>query len=57
MTGRLVSINLSNGGVPKRPVPECRVTESGLEGDRQRDLHFHGGPNRAVCLYPLERIR
>jgi MOSC domain-containing protein YiiM len=57
MTGRLVSINLSNGGVPKRPVPECMVTESGLEGDRQRDLHFHGGPNRAVCLFPLERIQ
>jgi MOSC domain-containing protein YiiM len=56
MVGRLVSINRSNGGVPKHPVTECRVTEAGLEGDRQRDLHFHGGPSRAVCLYPLESI-
>jgi MOSC domain-containing protein YiiM len=56
MAGKLVSINRSNGGVPKLPVSECRVTESGLEGDRQRDLRFHGGPDRAVCLYPLESI-
>jgi MOSC domain-containing protein YiiM len=56
VSGRLVSINRSNGGVPKQPVLECRVTESGLEGDRQRDLRFHGGPIRAVCLYPLESI-
>ena len=56
MAGRVVSINRSNGGVPKQPVAECLVTESGLQGDRQRDLRFHGGPDRAVCLYPLESI-
>ncbi|PYP99613.1 MAG: MOSC domain-containing protein [Acidobacteria bacterium] len=56
MTGKVVSINRSDGGVPKQPVAECRVSENGLEGDRQRDLHFHGGPNRAVCLYSLEKI-
>jgi MOSC domain-containing protein YiiM len=56
VTGKVVSINRSDGGVPKRPVAECRVTEKGLEGDRQRDLHFHGGPNRAVCLFSLEKI-
>ena len=56
LKGTVESINRSSGGVPKEPVPECRVTETGLEGDRQRDLRFHGGPNRAVCLYSLERI-
>jgi len=56
VTGKVVSINRSDGGVPKQPVTECRVSENGLEGDRQRDLHFHGGPNRAVCLYSLEKI-
>jgi MOSC domain-containing protein YiiM len=55
--GKVVSINRSSGGVPKQPVPECRVTESGLQGDRQRDLRFHGGPDRAVCLYSLESIQ
>ena len=43
--------------MPKLPVPECRVTVNGLTGDRQRDLRFHGGPSRAVCLYSLEVIR
>ncbi|HEV8255176.1 MAG TPA: MOSC domain-containing protein [Vicinamibacteria bacterium] len=55
--GVLVSINRSNGGVPKLPVTEADITEAGVEGDRQRDLHFHGGPNRAVSLFSLERIR
>ena len=47
-------INVSDGGVPKRPVLEARVTETGVEGDRQRNLKVHGGPDRAVCLFSLE---
>lgn len=54
--GRLASINVSNGGVPKTPVAEVSVSASGLEGDRQRDLVAHGGPDRAVSLYSLEVI-
>lgn len=53
--GRLESIQISDGGVPKRPVIHpVRVTSSGLEGDRQRDLRYHGGPDRAVCLLAQE---
>jgi MOSC domain-containing protein YiiM len=51
-----VGIHRSNGGVPKLPVPEARITRAGLEGDRQRNRRFHGGPSRAVCLYALELI-
>lgn len=54
--GVLHSINVSNGGVPKRPRPSCFVGVNGLEGDRQRDLRYHGGPQRAVCLYSLDLI-
>jgi len=54
--GTLVSINVSKGGVPKRPLPACVITASGLAGDRQRDLEYHGGPARAVCLYSLDLI-
>ena len=54
--GRLVSVNVSDGGVPKRPVPAASVTREGLSGDRQRDLRYHGGPDRAVSLFSLERI-
>lgn len=56
-TGRIVSINRSDGGVPKHPVPEARITASGVEGDRQEDLRSHGGPERAVLLYSLEIIQ
>jgi MOSC domain-containing protein YiiM len=55
--GTLVSINTSDGGVPKQPVDEAHVGVNGVAGDRQRDLRFHGGPNRAVCLYSLELIQ
>ena len=54
--GRLVSINVSNGGVPKRRVEQCRITKLGLEGDRQTDLHHHGGPDRAVTLFSLDKL-
>ncbi len=56
MTGRLHSIQVSDGGVPKRPVASCAVRHGGLDGDRQRDLEVHGGPERAVSLYSLEAI-
>ena len=54
--GRITSINRSHGGVPKHQVREARVTRSGLEGDRQRNLKHHGGPDRALCLYSEELI-
>jgi MOSC domain-containing protein YiiM len=54
--GRLEAVNVSDGGVPKRDVGEAMVTVAGLVGDRQRDLRFHGGPERAVSLYAAEKI-
>lgn len=52
----LHQISVSNGGVPKLAVPRARVTREGVEGDRQRNLKVHGGPDRAVCVYSLEVI-
>lgn len=52
----LFQISVSNGGVPKRAVPEAAITRSGVSGDRQRNRSVHGGPDRAVCLYSLERL-
>jgi MOSC domain-containing protein YiiM len=43
--------------VPKRRVAEAGITSDGLEGDAQRDLAVHGGPDRAVVLFSLEAIR
>jgi len=55
-SGRIARINVSAGGVPKRPVEAARVTILGVEGDRHANARFHGGPERAVCLFALERI-
>lgn len=54
--GRIVQLSVSSGGVPKRAVETAHVTALGLEGDAHRDTEHHGGPERAVCLYPLEAI-
>jgi MOSC domain-containing protein YiiM len=55
--GRLESINVSRGGVPKTSVFEALITESGVDGDRQRNLQVHGGPDRAVSVFSLDVIR
>lgn len=57
LIGTIVAINVSAGGVPKRRVSGARVSRSGLVGDAQNDTKHHGGPDRAVCLFSLERIR
>ncbi len=55
--GRVFSINISPGGVPKMPVVEGLLGSQGIAGDDHDDKHHHGGPERAVCLYSIERIR
>ena len=52
----LYQINVSDGGVPKHPVLEAVIATSGVVGDRQENLKFHGGPDRALCLYSQELI-
>lgn len=54
--GRIVGLQRSAGGVPKLPVDRAAVSAAGLDGDKQRDRRFHGGPDRALCLYAQERI-
>lgn len=56
MAGRIFQLNCSDGGVPKLAVREAILTKTGLAGDRQAHPRFHGGPERALCLYALERI-
>ncbi len=55
--GRIFQINISKGGVPKLAVRQAQVTPLGLEGDQHRNMVNHGGPERALCLYSLERIQ
>ena len=52
----VASINVSGGGVPKKAVNGAQVSVSGVVGDAQADTKHHGGPERAICVYSLERI-
>lgn len=65
--GRLVSLNVGKpkplphgrktvpSGIFKTPVEGPRSIDwTELEGDAQADLVGHGGPNRRVCVHPLE---
>lgn len=54
MAATLVQVNVSNGGMPKLPVLLARVTAAGVEGDWQANRKYHGGPDRAICLYSEE---
>ena len=56
MQGRIFQITRSSGGVPKLAVRQTMVTELGLEGDDHKFPDIHGGPDRALCLFSLERI-
>ena len=56
ISSHVFQICISNGGVPKLPLPVAELKSLGLVGDRQRTPEVHGGPERALCLYSLERI-
>jgi MOSC domain-containing protein YiiM len=57
VSGQIVQLNRSGGGVPKLPVDEVAIGPLGLEGDVQKHTKIHGGPDRAVCVYSLELIQ
>ncbi|WP_010676762.1 MOSC domain-containing protein [Bacillus timonensis] len=41
-------------GIRKQAVEEAFLTKDGFRGDGVADLKHHGGPDRAVCIYPYE---
>ncbi len=49
-------LSVSSGGVPKRAVERAVLGTEGLVGDGHDHPGIHGGPERALCLYALERI-
>lgn len=57
MTGSVVQINVSGGGIPKRPVAlEAEVTPLGITGDVCAHPRFHGGRKQALLLIASEVI-
>ena len=56
MSARIFQLNVSPGGVPKLAIQQGLVQELGMVGDAHRFPKIHGGPERALCLYSLDRI-
>ncbi len=54
--GRIESINVSGGGVPKSGRLEAWISRNGVYGDSQANKKIHGGPERAVCIFAVELI-
>lgn len=40
--------------IQKEPAQEVYLSAAGFQGDEVADKKHHGGPDRAVCLYPYE---
>jgi S-adenosylmethionine decarboxylase proenzyme len=59
-SGRIASLQVSRGGVPKRSIAQVTVGTSGILEDAQAHRQIHGGVDRAVSLFSgevIERLR
>ena len=57
MTGHVVQINISRGGLPKRPIAQGNLAATGFEGDSCAHPQIHGGPMQTVLLIASEAIQ
>jgi len=55
MTGTVLQVNVSRGGIPKLPIPSGEMTQTGIVGDAWR-FPFHGGTRQAILLITREGI-
>src|SRR3954468_21483459 len=57
VVGSVASVNVSHGGVPKRPIPGGWVDRLGLQADAQEEPEpIQGGLDRAISIYSVESI-
>jgi MOSC domain-containing protein YiiM len=55
VTGSIVQVSISSGGVPHHAIAEGVLATHGIMGDAWR-YPFHGGPKRAILLMTSEGI-
>jgi MOSC domain-containing protein YiiM len=55
VTGTLVQVAVSQGGVPKLSTPSATLLANGIVGDAWR-YPFHGGRRKAILLITIEGI-
>ena len=51
----VISVNVSDGGIPKRPVPMAEVRDAGIAGDAH-DHEKHDTPLQAVSIIDVEDL-
>jgi MOSC domain-containing protein YiiM len=56
VSGSIVQISTSRGGVPKHAIPSAEVNTLGIIGDACAHPDVHGGPLQAVLLVTSEGI-
>jgi len=56
MSGKILQVNVSLGGVPKRPILSGKLSRTGFAGDTFAHPRIHGGPQQAVLLLANEVI-
>jgi len=54
--GRIVQLNVSAGGVPKRPMDRAVIGWRGVEGDRQATRRHHGRVWQALCIWSADVV-
>ena len=54
MSAHLVQVSTSPGGMPKLARAEAVVYLDGVADDWQKNRKYHGGRDRAVCLFSVE---
>jgi MOSC domain-containing protein YiiM len=55
VTGTIVQVNVSRGGIPKRAIASGELREAGIAGDAWR-FPFHGGTLKAVLVITTEGL-
>ncbi|MGC9945305.1 MAG: MOSC domain-containing protein [Bryobacteraceae bacterium] len=54
--GVIIQINVSLGGIPKRPIAAGMISPLGLAGDAHAHPQIHGGLRQAVLLIAAETV-
>jgi MOSC domain-containing protein YiiM len=54
--GRIIQVNISRGGVPKRAIDGGFIGPLGIEGDSHAHPLIHGGPRKAVLMIAAEVV-
>jgi MOSC domain-containing protein YiiM len=55
-SGTILQVNISHGGLPKRPIDEGLITPLGIEGDFHAHPGVHGGPRQAILIIAGEIV-